>query len=243
MLKLTKPLRKKNTMPNRLLKEGIVDSDRINSLSAQAEVFFYRLLVVSDDFGCMDARTSILRARCFPLRDNVSSDHINKWILELLEQKLLISYTCECQPYVQILKWEQRVRSKGKYPQPTDEQMTDSCQTDDSNVQTYDGLGKGKGRGKGASTNIRFDANNGSFDGIEESQMEIWKKAFPAVNLQLEIAKAGAWIVANPKQTKSNYNRFLTSWFTRCQDSGGTRVKEQSTSGSNLMKGVTYARS
>jgi len=109
-------------MPNRLLKEGIVDSDRINSLSAQAEVFFYRLLVVSDDFGCMDARTSILRARCFPLRDNVSSDHINKWIAELLEQKLLISYTCEGQPYVQILKWEQRVRSKGKYPQPTVEQ-------------------------------------------------------------------------------------------------------------------------
>jgi len=230
-------------MPNRLLKEGIVDSDKINSLSAQAEVFFYRLLVVSDDFGCMDARTSILRARCFPLRDNITSDHINKWINELLEQKLLISYTCESQPYIQILKWEQRVRSKGKYPQPTVDQLDDTCQTPDSNVQTYDGLGKGKGKGKGASTNIRFDADSGSFQGIEEIQIEIWKKAFPAIDLNLEIAKASAWLIANPKQTKSNYNRFLTSWFTRCQDSGGTRVKEQKSGKPEWMKGLTIARS
>jgi hypothetical protein len=230
-------------MPNRLLKEGIVDSDKINSLSAQAEVFFYRLLVVSDDFGCMDARTSILRARCFPLRDNITGDHINKWIAELLEQKLLISYSCEGQPYIQILKWEQRVRSKGKYPQPTVDQLEGTCQALDSNLQTYDGLGKGKGKGRGASTNIRFDADNGSFDGIEENQIEVWKKAFPAVDLNLEIAKASAWLIANPKQTKSNYNRFLTSWFTRCQDSGGTRVKDEKSSGKpDWAKGLANAR-
>lgn len=228
-------------MPNRLLKEGIVDSDRINALSAQAEVFFYRLLVVSDDYGCMDARPSILRARCFPLRDNITTDHLAKWMNELVEQKLVVTYSADGQPYLQVLRWEQRIRSKGKYPQPTEEQLNGECQTVDSNVQTYDGLGMGKGKGKGASTSIRFDAKKGDFENIDDSQMDIWGKAFPAVNLKLEIAKAGAWLVANPKQTKSNYNRFLTSWFTRCQDKGGTKIASQVED--NRFKGLANVRS
>ena len=230
-------------MPNRLLKEGIVDSDRINALSAQAEVFFYRLLVVSDDYGCMDARPSILRARCFPLRENVTTEHLNKWLDELTKQKLIISYFVEGQPYLQIMRWEQRVRSKGKYPQPTDEQLTDICLTNDSNVQSDDGLGRGRVRGKGASTSIRFDASNGDFENIESMQMDIWKKAFPAVDLNLELAKAGAWLVANPKQVKSNYNRFLTSWFTRCQDSGGTKAGAKPDTSKDIFKGLANVRS
>ena len=210
-------------MPNRLLKEGIVDSDKINNLSAQSEVFFYRLLVVSDDYGCMDARVSIMRARCFPLRDNVTSDHINKWIQELKQQGLIITYEYDGQPYIQIKKWEQRVRSKGKYPQPNDEQLSDSCQTDDSNNLSDVSLGKGKGLGKGASNDIRFDAENNVFKNVSENQIEVWKKAFPAVNFDIEMAKAVSWLIANPTKTKSNYTRFLNSWFTRCQDNGGTK--------------------
>jgi len=32
------------------------------------------------------------------------------------------------------------------------------------------------------------------------------------------LASAAAWLVANPKNVKSNYARFLTSWFKRAQD-------------------------
>lgn len=136
-------------MPNRLLKEGIVDSSAIDALSPEEEVFFYRLLVVSDDFGRMDARPAILKSRCFPLKDSPKMlEKIEIWMQSLVRQELAICYQVEGKPYLQILKWEQRVRSKGKYPSPDVGQVTDIWQTCDS-LGRGKGLGKGKGMGNG----------------------------------------------------------------------------------------------
>jgi hypothetical protein len=135
-------------MPNRLLKEGIVDSEKINSLSPEVEVFFYRLLVVADDFGRMDGRSTILRARCFPLKDYTNSD-IEVFLLQLETAKLVFTYKINDMLYIQINNWSQRQRSHGKYPPPTVEQMTVNCQTDDRLGLGWVGLGKGMGKGLG----------------------------------------------------------------------------------------------
>lgn len=198
-------------MPNRLLKEGIVDSSLINELTPEEEVFFYRLLVVCDDFGRMDARLPILKSRCFPLKDSVKLEKIDGWLRSLVRQELAICYQVDGKPYLEILKWEQRVRSKGKYPSADCGQMTDIGQSDVS-------VGKGKGKGKGASNTISFDTENNSFQNIDNSQIEVWKKAYPAINIDIELAKAVAWLKANPTRSKSNYNKFLTSWLSRAQD-------------------------
>ena len=42
--------------------------------------------------------------------------------------------------------------------------------------------------------------------------------AYPAVNLDAEIAKAHAWVLANPKNRKSNWGRFLKGWLQKAQD-------------------------
>ena len=135
-------------MPNRLLKEGIVDSSLIDNLTAEEEVFFYRLLVVSDDFGRMDARTAILKSRCFPLKE-FKTEKIDGWLRSLVRHGLVTMYKVDDKPYLQILKWEQRVRSKGKYPSPDGSQPIDIVLTNDSELLTDDGLGKGLGKGKG----------------------------------------------------------------------------------------------
>jgi hypothetical protein len=134
-------------MPNRLLKEGIVDSSAIDALTPEEEVFFYRLLVVSDDYGRMDARPAILKSRCFPLKDSPKMiEKIETYLRSLVRQELAICYQVDGKPFLQILKWEQRVRSKEKYPSADCGQMTDICQTDDGLGR---GLGKGKGKGYG----------------------------------------------------------------------------------------------
>jgi hypothetical protein len=198
-------------VPNRLLKEGIVDSDKIDCLSPEAEVFFYRLLVVADDLGRMDARPAIVRARCFPLKESLSAEKISKWIDQVWEAGLIGLYESAGKSYIQILEWEQRVRSNGKYPPPDDGQMSVNC-------PTSDGLGKGRGKGKGASANdVRFDAGTGTWS-VSDLLQSQWGTAYPAVDLQSELAKAAAWLLANPKNQKSNYARFLTNWLTRAQD-------------------------
>ena len=62
------------------------------------------------------------------------------------------------------------------------------------------------------------------WEGITEERMALWKKAYPACDIEVELAKAAAWLVANPtKRPRSNYGRFLTNWLSRTQDRGGTR--------------------
>lgn len=203
-------------MPNRLLKEGIVDSSAIDALTAEEEVFFYRLLVVSDDLGRMDARLPILKSRCFPLKDSVKLEKIDSYLRSLVSQELIICYQVDDKPYLEILKWEQRVRSKAKYPSADCGQVTDISQSND-------GLGKGKGKGKGALNTISFNAELNRFENIDESQMLLWKSAYPATNIDIELSKAVAWLKANPTKAKSNYNKFLNGWLSRSQDNGGTK--------------------
>ena len=107
-------------MPNRILKDSICTSPNIDTLSREAEVFFYRLLVQCDDFGRMDARPAILRAKCYPLQvDAVSQDDIRQWLSELARADLIVIYQASGGDYLQMRTWErhQQIRAKrSKYP-------------------------------------------------------------------------------------------------------------------------------
>lgn len=107
-------------MPNRILKDSICTSPNIDALSREAEVFFYRLLVQCDDYGRMDARPAILRAKCYPLQiDTVTQDDIKRWFAELVQANLIIPYRVNDGDYLQMRTWEkhQQVRAKrSKYP-------------------------------------------------------------------------------------------------------------------------------
>lgn len=107
-------------MPNRILKDSICTSPNIDALSREAEVFFYRLLVQCDDYGRMDARPAILRAKCYPLQvDTVSRDDIRRWFAELVQAELITPYSANGGDYLQMRTWErhQQIRAKrSKYP-------------------------------------------------------------------------------------------------------------------------------
>lgn len=107
-------------MPNRILKDSICTSPNIDSLSRDAEVFFYRLLVQCDDFGRMDARAPILRAKCYPLQvDTVTQDDVKRWLSELVQANLVVLYRVDGGDFLQMRTWErhQQIRAKrSKYP-------------------------------------------------------------------------------------------------------------------------------
>lgn len=58
----------------------------------------------------------------------------------------------------------------------------------------------------------------GGWEHVPDDLLRQWRTAFPAVSIDGELAKAAAWLIANPKNRKSNYARFLTNWLTRAQD-------------------------
>ena len=182
---------------------------------------FYRLLVVADDYGHMDGRTAILKAQCFPLKDTATVARIETWVAGLVAKTMLAPYEVDGNLYLAMCRWEARVRTHPKYPLPPDgSNLFATC------AQTADrlppGLGLGLGKGLGAPTEVSFDAAAGRF-AVPDLMQSQWAKAYPAVDLDTEIAKAAAWLLANPKNAKSNYARFLTNWLTKAQDKAGAK--------------------
>lgn len=110
-------------MGNRILKESICTSEDIDALGWFGEVLYYRLIVNCDDYGRMDARTAILKARLFPLRE-VAAEAIEE-ALDVLEALGCVRrYEAGGRPYLLLRAWEkhQRVRvSRAKYPAPEEE--------------------------------------------------------------------------------------------------------------------------
>ena len=69
-----------------------------------------------------------------------------------------------------------------------------------------------------ANKGIEFDFPNSCWRGISSNDIKLWKQAYPAINIEQELSRAAAWLLANPKNRKKNYRRFLTNWFSRAQD-------------------------
>jgi len=62
--------------------------------------------------------------------------------------------------------------------------------------------------------------------GITDSDRDRWTAAYPACDIDLQLARMNDWLTANPTQRKSNYARFIANWFARQQDRGGDRRNE-----------------
>lgn len=113
-------------MPNRILKESVCTSPNIERLSWFEEVCFYRLLVQCDDFGRLDARPSLLRARLFPLREDIDGAELETAMAALEAVGLIERYVVENVPYICVPTWEkhQRIRNqRSRFPPPPWEQV------------------------------------------------------------------------------------------------------------------------
>lgn len=106
-------------MPNRILKESICTSESVDKMSAFEETFFYRLIVNCDDYGRMDARPAILKARLFPLKERVTLRDIEGALGKLTAVGCVEVYEVDDKPYLQFSAWEvhQQIRAKrSKFP-------------------------------------------------------------------------------------------------------------------------------
>lgn len=109
-------------MPHRILKDSICASPELDAVSDSAEVLFYRLLTIADDFGRFDGYPGTVSSRCFARRRR-SEGSVRKWLAELVEAGLIEMYEVDGREYGRVAKWDkhQRVRaSNSKFPPPTD---------------------------------------------------------------------------------------------------------------------------
>jgi len=116
-------------MPNRILREGILTSRRVDGLSERAELFYRRLMSRLDDYGRCDADVELMRSGCYPLRvDRVKARHIEEWLQECQKAILLVIYVVAGKRYLQYLDWKQEERSESKFPEHPKQLLADAKQ-------------------------------------------------------------------------------------------------------------------
>ena len=73
-----------------------------------------------------------------------------------------------------------------------------------------------------APARVSWSANAG-WEGITPEDRTEWAAAYPGAVIDQELAKATAWLRANPaKAGRRNWRAFLVRWLAKCQDRGGT---------------------
>lgn len=107
-------------MPNRIIRDGILTSERVNELGALEEVFYRRLMSVVDDHGRYYGNHSLIRAACYPLKlDKVSDSDIGKWLQVTEKAGLVRQYLAtDGKRYIQLIDFGQRIQAKSKFPEP-----------------------------------------------------------------------------------------------------------------------------
>ena len=114
-------------MPNRILRDSIKTSKTLDKLSSDAEILFYRLTTVADDYGRFDADPRVLLANCFPLRvSRWKPEKIVKLYRELEQIGCVKSYKSDGNLFGYFISWSkhQNIRAKAsKFPAPADENI------------------------------------------------------------------------------------------------------------------------
>lgn len=138
-------------MPTRIIREGILTSEPINSLSERAELFYRRLMSVADDHGRYFANPTLLRAACYPLKvDAVTDKQVAASLAECTSTTppLIVLYGGD--KYLQIANFRQQTRGKSKFPdfapekpQVPPNQLLSKCKTDAKPMLIPDGGGGG----------------------------------------------------------------------------------------------------
>jgi len=64
----------------------------------------------------------------------------------------------------------------------------------------------------------------GGWTGIVDSDIMRWRKTYQRVEIKFELGKAAEWLRSDwPKRKKTLYQKFLTTWFSRvCQEGGSS---------------------
>ena len=104
-------------MPNRILREAILSSEKMAALNWQEEVFYRRLMSIVDDYGRYEANPQLLRARCYPLQtDAVRAVDITRWMAACQKSGLILCYEVSGKRYLELTNFQQQQRSASKYP-------------------------------------------------------------------------------------------------------------------------------
>ena len=207
-------------MPSRIIREGWLESEPINSLSKDAEIFFLRLCLKADDFGRFHANPVLLKSNLYPLKEAIRSTDIPRWLAECEKAGLVRCYEHSGKRYLEIPKFGQRTRAESsKFPEPSEGkilpagdcpalvgQLSGDCQSGAHGV--------GVGVGVGVDSRAAQPPRQTALSDVEWRRELQQSEAYINVNVEVEFRKMVFW--CQQKGKKPSRARFL-NWLNKCE--------------------------
>lgn len=111
-------------MPNRIVRESILDSPRYLSCDEGAQLLFDHIMLLADDFGCLSVEHTFLGRRCFAARP--TGERLDHLLNQLARVDLIRPYEHRGIHYAFIPRFRQRLKRETlKNPQPPRELLED----------------------------------------------------------------------------------------------------------------------
>ena len=226
-------------MPNRLLKEGIRTSKKINSLSDFEFRTWAYLITYVDDYGRGSADPELLKGFVFPRRKEVREQDIRKALAALERTGSILLYDVAGEPYFCFPNWSEHQRiqtKKSKYPAPADCDMSrwltvihgDSPPESESNPNPESESNPKEGGGEPQTASppvVSILLNDGTEYPVSQEQCQEWAGVYPAVDVIQQLREMREWCLNNPakRKTAKGVRSFITRWLAEEQDRGGQK--------------------
>jgi len=172
-----------NGGPKRMVHRTIWASGQVAKLSRDARLLFIGLITLGDDDGRLKGSPSLIRSQIFPYDDDVKVADVDRWLKEIVAQKLVVGYCIEDECFFYHPKWDdyQHIREdrrrESAIPAPTFEfsATTTSRQPNGNQV--------------GAKTPLKLSKDNLSKENINKDVafVAFWE-AYPK-----KVGKKAAW--------------------------------------------------
>lgn len=221
-------------MRARNIKPGYYRNEDLAECSIWARYIFPGLWMLADREGLLEDRPKRIKADLLPF-DSVEVDPL---LAELAQRGFILRYEVNGVRYIQVLRFKRHQNphhreQPSKLPKPeaaascNEQKAPGSTEALDPSIDIARGESRADSltpdsltpdsKPSAASEKISLSAA-GEWEGISQDTQNRWAKAYPAVDLDAELAAMVAWVFANPKNRKSNWERFITHWLKKAQD-------------------------
>jgi uncharacterized protein YdaU (DUF1376 family) len=99
----------------------------------------------------------------------------------------------------------------GTHQEPIKNPMPTQCQPRTNNQEPET---KKKPTSTSRPIKVDFDWNAGEWVNVDPL-IPAWRDAYPDLDIEVELRKARAWVLANPDKAKSRWGSFLNNWLSR----------------------------
>ena len=215
----------------RMIDKSIRKSKKLRALKSDKHRLLYFMIYPHVDVeGRFSADPEEIKIECVPFLP-YTKQQIGLAIIDLDDVGLINLYIINNKPYLEITRFSDF--NKVRKDKESESSIPPYSGNRTGVVQEYARISyinikvklSNIKEGKKEEKKIHFDFNKAEFLNIAEKDLRTWKKAYPKIDIKIELNKMISWLIADPKRLKSNYMRFINGWLSRTQSQDKPQLK------------------